>query len=280
MAEATSSMTSVKSKQDKEERPAVFNYLKLIDNHLCMTMREHFEDVLRKIHFYIKIQPKKISIRQQNVKTLLLLDPRRLEHLKEMGRDQVMTKMFLLENYLEEMRKSPSELVDMVQSNQGEFSLTKQETINESLSGLNKLVNNFNNMSVHEQLHFKHQLISPTAVRHPPSLRLFLYFKRPVMFDRLESTAFDDWANLSWHVSGHQHLTDGFDLRFRQINVPENEEADSGVIILDGNTFMIHFLLPEETYKFSIGRTNVSNTVYDEWRDVFTLTTRAPVEVL
>ncbi|XP_040195398.1 fibronectin type III domain-containing protein 11-like [Rana temporaria] len=285
--------------QKKTEHPAVLHYHKFIDRQLCTTMLEHFEDrldLLRKSHFYIKIQPKKISIRRQNIKTLLLLDPRRLEHLKEMGRDQVMIKMFLLENYLEEMRKSCSELVDMLQSNQGEFSLTKQETINESLSGLlscifggtaplfnpfgrmftaikkkKKLVNDFKNMSVHDQLHFKHQLISPTEVRHHPSLRLFLNFKQPVMFDRVKSRAADDWANLSWQVSGRQHLTESFDLHFRQINTPPHVEADSGLINVDGNKFKIEFLLPQETYEFTIRRTKESHTVHDEWCDVLTL---------
>ncbi|XP_040186657.1 fibronectin type III domain-containing protein 11-like [Rana temporaria] len=276
------SVTSVNTEQDEGERlAAVFNYqkayLKLIDDHLCMATLKDFEDrldLLRKSNFFITILPKKTFTGLEYVKTELLLHPQRYKHMKEMGTDQTKMQLFLLEKYLEEMKERRSELVEMVQANEGEFSLTKQQTLNQDLSGLGKLVNDFQNMSVRGPLHIKHQLIVTTTFHHLPSLKLFLNTKRPVTFHRSESMAFDNWTFLSWHVSGHRLLTDSFEVHFQQLNLQSNEEAHSGVYTVEGNTLNIDNLLPEKTYQFSIRRTKTCNQVYDEWCDIITLSTR------
>ncbi|XP_077316550.1 fibronectin type III domain-containing protein 11-like [Lithobates pipiens] len=272
MAEATSNndMTAVTTCRKA--------YLKLIDDHLCMATLKDLEDwldLLRKSYFFISILPPKTLVGPEYVNTMLLVDPQRYKHIKEMGTDQTKLQLFLLQKYLEEMKKSRTELVEMVQSNEGEFSLTKQETLNQYLSELKKNINEFRNILVPGPLCIKHQLISSTADHHLPSLRLFLKTKGPVIFDRFGSAAFDNWAHLSWHVSGLRNLTDSFELRFQQINVPENEVAHSGEFIVENHTFKIHILLPDKTYEFSIKRTKASNLVYDEWHDVITLSTRA-----
>ncbi|XP_073463468.1 fibronectin type III domain-containing protein 11-like [Aquarana catesbeiana] len=291
MAEATSnndtssSVISVETEQDEGEPPAVFNCrkacLKLIDDHLCVATLKDLEgwlDLLRKSSFFISILPPKTLVGPEYINTMLLVDPQRYKHIKEMGTDQTKLQLFLLQKYLEEMKKSRTELVEMVQSNEGEFSLTKQETFSQYLSELKQIVNDFRNMLVPGPLHIKHQLISSTAARHLPFLRLFLKTKGPVIFDRFGSAAFDNWAHLSWHVSGQRHLTDSFELRFQQINVPANEVAHSGEFIVEDSTFKIYILLPDKTYEFSIQRTKASNLVYDEWHDVITLSTRASWE--
>ncbi|XP_040186684.1 fibronectin type III domain-containing protein 11 [Rana temporaria] len=282
--DTSSSVTSVNTEEDIEERPAVSNcreaYLRLIDDHMSMDTLGNFEhrlELLRKSSFFIDIVPKKILFGLQyvqNISTMLLLDPARFKQMKEIGREQTVMQLFLLEKYLEELKRSRAELVEMVPSNDREFSLTKQGTLDQNVSGLKDLVDNFKYMLVSGPLYIKNKLISPTTFHHLPSLRMFLNTKGPVMFDRSESMAFDNWTFLSWHVSGHRLLTDSFEVHFQQLNLQSNEEAHSGVHTVEGNTLHIDNLLPEKTYQFSIRRTKTCNQVYDEWCDIITLITR------
>ncbi|XP_077316552.1 fibronectin type III domain-containing protein 11-like [Lithobates pipiens] len=280
----SSSVTTVKTEQDEEEPPAVSRfrktYLKLIDDHMSMATLRYFEDrleLLRKSSFFIIIVPKKVLFGLQYVQTIstmLLLDPERFRRMKEIGTDQTVMQLFLLEKYLEELKKSRAELVEMVPSNDREFSLTKQETLYQHVSGLKGLLDNFKYLLVSGPLYIKHQLISPTRFHHLPSLRMFLNTKGPVMFDRLESMAVENWAFLSWHVSGQRLLTDdSFEVRFQQLKVQSSEVAHSGVYTVEDNTLNIDNLLPQKTYMFSIRRTKTCKLVYDEWCDVITLST-------
>lgn len=282
--DTSSSVTSVNTEQDKEERPVVSNcrktYLRLIDDHMSMyTLRnfEHRLKLLRKSYFFIDIVPKKILFGLQyvqNISTMLLLDPARFKQMKEIGRDQTVMQLFLLEKYLEELKRSRAEVVEMVPSNDQEFSLTKQRTLHKNVSGLKDLVDNFKYMLVPGPLYIKNKLISPATFHHLPPLRMFLNTKGPVMFDRSKSMAFDNWTFLSWHVSGHRLLTDSFEVHFQQLNVQSNEEAHSGLYTVEGNMLNIDNLLPGKTYQFSIRRPKTCNLVYDEWCDIITLNTR------
>ncbi|XP_073462474.1 fibronectin type III domain-containing protein 11-like [Aquarana catesbeiana] len=280
----SSSVTSVKTERDEEEPPAVSkfrkSYLKRINDHMSKATLRSFRDrleLLRKSSFFIIIVPKKVLFGLQYVQTttMLRLDPERFKRMKELGADQAVMQLLLLEKYLEELKRIKAELVETVPSNDNEFTLTKQESLFKCVWELKGFLNNFKYMLLYGPLYIKHQLISPATLRHLPSLRMFLSTKGPVTFDRSESMAFDHWAFLSWHVSGKRLLTgDSFEVSFQQLNVQPNEVAHSGMYTVKDNALNIDNLLPEKTYKFSIRRTKTCNLVYDKWCDAITLSTR------
>ncbi|XP_018411886.1 PREDICTED: uncharacterized protein C20orf195 homolog [Nanorana parkeri] len=290
MAQATSksdlsaATTSVKIQLDEGELTAGFSFKEAIAEFLNKNLNKDalksFEarvEILRKSSFFITIQPKKILLSQQNtmhyVNIFQVVDPQRFQRMKTIGTNQTKIQLFILQEYLEQLKNCQRELVELVQSKNGEFSLAIQKDPVQYLSELSELLNNFKNMLTPGPLHLKHQLIPHVPVRQIPPLRLILKTKGPVTFDRKVATAFDNWAFLSWHVCGQRHLTDSYELCFQQLNVPSNEVAHSGIHIISSNTFKIYNLLPEKLYEFSIRRTEAFNLVYDEWRDVITLST-------
>lgn len=290
MAQATSksdlwgTTASLKTQQDEGELPAVFNFKdamsEFLNKNLNKDALKSFEarvEILRKSSFFITILPKKILLNQHNtvhyVNIFQVVDPQRFHRMKKIGTNQTKIQLFLLQEYLEQLKNCQRELVELVQSNNGELLLSNRKDPVQYLSELSELLNNFKNMLTPGPLHLKHQLIPHVPVRQVPPLRLILKTKGPVTFDRKVATAFDNWAFLSWHVCGQRHLTDSYELCFRQLNVPSNEVAHSGVHIISSNTFKIYNLLPGNLYEFSIRRIEAFNLVYDEWRDVITLST-------
>ncbi|XP_072270421.1 fibronectin type III domain-containing protein 11 [Pyxicephalus adspersus] len=273
------SMTCVK-RQDEGESLAIFKdkqaFLKILNKKLSKGILENLETQLEQLKnssFFISVLPKEIVVGQQNISIFRLLDPKRLESMKKMSADLTKIQLCLLQEYLEQLKKNRRELVELVQLNNRDFSLKKHKAPIQYVSEISELLYNFKNMLEPGQLHIKHRLMPHAAVSYVPPLTLLLRNKGPVIFDQEESTAYDNWAFLSWHVSGQRHLTDSYELCFQQIDVPTHKVPHSGVYIVTHSTFKICNLLLEKTYKFSIRRVKACNLVYDEWYDVITMST-------
>ncbi|KAM5135812.1 fibronectin type III domain-containing protein 11 [Mantella aurantiaca] len=271
--------TSVKTERDDALFYSPKYILKFINKNLNPIALKDFEtrvELLGKSSFFITILPKQIFWGQnymQPIDTFQLLDLQRFQRVKKTGRDQTRMQLFLLQEYLKQLKKRRNEVLELIEAKNRESNVIEQDNMFRYVLELRELLDNLRTMLVPGPLHIKYQLIPCAAVFRFSPLQLFLNTKGPVMFNRVESTAFYNWAFLSWCVSGQQSLNDSFELCFLQLNVPSNEMAHNGVHTVTDNTFQVNDLLPEKTYEFSIRRTKACNVVYDEWCDVITLIT-------
>lgn len=143
------------------------------------------------------------------------------------------------------------------------------------LADLSAVMDSFLAMMVPGRLHVKHRLVSDIGATKIPHIRLMLSTKMPVMFDRKESVAHQDWVSLRWFVTIQQAVPEQFELRYKLLDPRTQQECmQCGIIPVAACAFDIRNLLPNRAYKFTVKRAESYTLVYEPWRDSLTLHTR------
>ncbi|KAG8131556.1 putative Fibronectin type III domain-containing protein [Naja naja] len=185
-------------------------------------LRRHHKriELLKKCSYYLEILPKHLALGDQNHLMLpttmfQLIDPWRFQRMKKVGTIQTKIQLLLLSDLLEELERGREELVHLLETYDMMTFLSRWDTVKQNLSKLSEQMDYFLAMLVPGRLYIKHRLVSDVGITKIPHIRLVLSTKMPVMFDRRESAAHEDWVSLKWLITSQQSQLDQFELQFR-----------------------------------------------------------------
>lgn len=263
-----------------ERKNMVLEFLRS-DLNLHLLKRHHRRiELLRKCSYYIEILPKHLALGDQNHLMLpttmfQLIDPWRFQRMKKVGTIQTKIQLLLLSELLEQLERGREELVQFLETYDMMTFLSRWDIIRQRLSDLSEQMDNFLAMLVPGRLYVKHRLVSEVGVTKIPHIKLVLVTKMPVIFDRKESVAHEDWVNLKWFVSTQQPQLEQYELHFKLLEprVPQ-EKIHCGVMAVASDTCEIHNLLSDRLYRFTIKRAETYTLVYEQWRDSISLKTK------
>ncbi|NXI63095.1 FND11 protein, partial [Anseranas semipalmata] len=258
--------------------------LQFLQSDLSLHLLDHHQkkvELLKKCYYYIEVLPAQVILRDQNhmmvhTDILQIIDPWRFQRMKKVGRTQTEIQLLLLTDLLEQLQQGREELTCYVDKCDMVTFLSKWDSIMQRLSDLSKLMNTFLSMQVPGKLHVKHRLVSHADVKgtRVPNVKLFLTTKMPVMFDRKESVAHKNWANLKWFTENQESPFEQYELHFRLLkHGTQMEVGQSGIMAVISNTCVVQGLLPDRSYEFTIRRAETYTLVYETWRDTITLKT-------
>ena len=160
-------------------------------------------ELLKKCSYYIEILPKHLALGDQNPLVLpttmfQLIDPWKFQRMKKVGAAQTKIQLLLLGDLLEQLDHGRSELDALLESPDPRPFLAGWGLVEQRLADLSAVMDSFLAMMVPGRLHVKHRLVSDIGATKIPHIRLMLSTKMPVVFDRKESVAHQDWVSLRW----------------------------------------------------------------------------------
>ncbi|XP_063153148.1 fibronectin type III domain-containing protein 11 [Candoia aspera] len=245
-------------------------------------LRRHHKRIglLKKCSFYLEILPKHLALGDQNHLMLpttmfQLIDPWRFQRMKRVGTVQTKIQLLLLSDLLEGLERGREELVHLLETYDMMTFLSRWDMVKQRLSKLSEQMDSFLSMLVPGRLYVKHRLVSDVGITKIPHIRLVLSTKMPVMFDRRESVAHEDWVSLKWLVTSQQSLLEQYELQFKLLEprTPQ-ERVHCGIMPVTSNTCEIHNLLSDRLYRFTIKRAETYTLVYEQWHDSILLKTK------
>ncbi|XP_076973571.1 fibronectin type III domain-containing protein 11 [Tamandua tetradactyla] len=237
-------------------------------------------ELLQKCSYYIEILPKHLALGDQNPlvlpsSLLQLIDPWKFQRMKKLGTAQTQIQLLLLSDLLEQLDRGRAQLDALLESPDPWPFLAGWGRVEQQLADLSGVMDSFLAMMVPGRLHIKHRLVSDVGATKIPHIRLMLSTKMPVVFDRKESVAHQDWVSLRWFVTIQPATPEQFELRFKLLDPRTQQEcAQRGSIPVATCSFNIRNLLPHRAYKFTIKRAESYMLVYEPWRDSLTLHTK------
>nr|XP_019609047.1 PREDICTED: fibronectin type III domain-containing protein 11 [Rhinolophus sinicus]XP_019609048.1 PREDICTED: fibronectin type III domain-containing protein 11 [Rhinolophus sinicus] len=237
-------------------------------------------ELLRRCSYHVEILPKHLALGDQNPPLLphtifQLVDPCKFQRMKKVGAAQARIQLLLLGDLLEQLDRGRAALDALLESPDPRPFLAGWAVVEQRLTDLSAVMDNFLAMMVPGRLHIKHRLVSDIGATKLPHIRLLLSTKMPVMFDRKESVAHQDWATLRWFVTIQPAAPEQFELRFKLLDPRTQQEClQRGIVPVATCTFEIHHLLPDRVYKFTVKRAESYTLVYEPWQDSLTLHTR------
>ncbi|XP_008535523.2 fibronectin type III domain-containing protein 11 isoform X1 [Equus przewalskii] len=263
-----------------EHRNALREFLSsALSPHLLKRHHARME-LLKKCSYYIEILPKHLALGDQNPLVLpstmfQLIDPWKFQRMKKVGTAQTKIQLLLLGDLLEQLDCGRAELDALLESPDPRPFLAGWGLVGQRLAELSAVMDSFLAMMVPGRLHIKHRLVSDVGATKIPHIRLMLSTKMPVMFDRKESVAHQDWVSLRWFVTVQPAAPEQFELRFKLLDPRTQQECTQcGIIPVAACTFDIRNLLPNRSYKFTVKRAESYTLVHEPWRDSLTLETR------
>ncbi|XP_074867459.1 fibronectin type III domain-containing protein 11 [Carettochelys insculpta] len=237
-------------------------------------------ELLKKCSYYIEILPKHLALGDQNHLMLpttmfQLIDPWRFQRMKKVGTIQTKIQLLLLTDLLEQLEQGREELVHFLENYDMVTFLARWDLVKQKLSSLSELMDNFLAMLVPGRLYVKHRLVSDVGATKIPHIRLVLSTRMPVIFDRKESVAHEDWVSLRWFITCPQSQPEHYELRFKLLEPQtQQERIQCGIMPVTSNTCEIRNLLSDSSYRFTIKRAETYMLVYEQWRDSITLKTK------
>ncbi|KAM8945765.1 fibronectin type III domain-containing protein 11 [Pelodytes ibericus] len=267
-------------KMAQERRNVVLEFLNLKLSESVLRRHLTRVELLRKCSFYIEILPRHLAVGDQDhlmlpASMLQLIDPWKFQRMKKIGTTQTKIQLLLLNEYLEQLQEGRQALIEIIQTYDTSSYLSKWEVVIHRLSELSSILDSFFSIVIPGQLHIKHHLVSNLGTTKIPFIRLVLRIKTPVVFDRLDSVAHEDWVSLKWHSLGKQGQPEKYELCFKLQNLTSAQElTHRGSVNISTNSCEIHQLLQDRLYEFSVHRTETSTLVYEAWRDTIMLRTR------
>ncbi|XP_013808663.2 fibronectin type III domain-containing protein 11 [Apteryx mantelli] len=262
-----------------ERRSIVLAFLRTnLSLHLLKCHQKRIE-LLKKSSFYIEILPKHLALGGQNHLMLptamfQLIDPWRFQRMKKVGTTQTKIQFLLLTDLLEQLERGREELVYYLETCDVVTFLSRWDLIKQRLSNLSELMDSFLDMLVPGKLYVKHHLVPDVRATKVPHIGLVLSTKMPVVFDRKESVAHEDWATLKWFSTSQQSQHEQYELCFRLLeHGMQKEKGHCGILTVTSNTCKIQNLLCDRAYKFTIRRAETYSLVYEQWHDSITLKT-------
>ncbi|XP_004586191.2 fibronectin type III domain-containing protein 11 [Ochotona princeps] len=245
-------------------------------------LRRHHARVqlLRKCSYHLEVLPKHLALGDQNPlllpsAMLQLIDPWKFQRMKKVGTAQTKIQLLLLGHLLEQLDQGRALLNGLLESPDPRPFLAGWMLVEQRLADLSATMDSFLAIMVPGRLHIKHRLVSDVGATKIPHIRLMLSTKTPVIFDRKESVAHQDWASLRWFVTVQSATPEQFELHFKLLEprTPQ-ERMQCGVIPVAACAFDVCNLLPDRTYRFTIKRAESYTLVYEPWRDSLLLHTK------
>ncbi|KAM4608049.1 fibronectin type III domain-containing protein 11 [Discoglossus pictus] len=267
-------------KMAQERKNIVMDFLNIDLSSALLKRHQTRVELLRKCSYYIEILPRHLALGDQNhlmlpITMFQLIDPWKFQRMKKVGTSQTKIQLILLADLLEQLHRGRAALVGMVQSYGTSSFLYKWEVVSHRLSELTSLLDNFLSLLVPGRLYIKHRLVSDIGATKIPLIRLVLRTKTPVVFDRRESRAHEDWVSLKWHSLGQQNQPEKYELCFKLHDQKMAQDAShGGTLSVSANSFEIRNLLRDRLYEFSVRRAETYTLVYEAWRDTITLQTQ------
>ncbi|KAM4650132.1 fibronectin type III domain-containing protein 11 [Amazona ochrocephala] len=234
---------------------------------------------LKRCSFYLNIEPKYVNVRDQNhvlhrTEVLQLIDQQRLQRMRKMGKAQTQIQLLLLTELLEQLQQGREELNFCVEVCDMETFFSQWDRIRQKLSKLTGFMETLLSLEFPGKICVKHSLVSHADLTGTrlPSIRLSLYTKMPVVFDRSESFALQNWARLKWVTGNQESHLEQCELSLKlltvglEIGVNRTRQVSSSSCIVPD-------LKPGRSYEFTIRRSPEQTLVFDEWHDTIVLTT-------
>lgn len=237
-------------------------------------------ELLRKCSYHVEILPKHLALGDQNPLVLpstvfQLIDPWKFQRMKKVGTAQTKIQLLLLGDLLEQLDRGRAELDALLESPDPRPFLAGWALVERRRADLSAVMDSFLALMVPGRLHIKHRLVSDVGATKIPHIRLMLSTKMPVMFDRKESVAHQDWVTLRWFVTVQPAVPEQFELRFKLLDPrTQQEHLQRGLVPVAACSFEVHNLLPNRVYKFTVRRAESYTLVYEPWQDSLTLQTR------
>lgn len=263
-----------------ERKNVVLEFLHTdLSRHLLRRHHKRIE-LLKKCSYYLEILPKRLALGDQNhlmlpTSMFQMIDPWRFQRMKKVGTIQTKIQLLLLSDLLEELERGREELVQLLENCDMMTFLSRWDKVRQKLSRLSEQMDYFLAMLVPGRLYIKHRLVSDVGITKIPHIRLVLSTKVPVMFDRRESVAHEDWVSLKWLVTSQQSQLDQFELQFRLLEPRSPQErVQCGIMPVTSHTCEIHNLLPDCLYRFTVRRAETYTLVYEQWHDSLLLKTK------
>ncbi|KFP37455.1 Uncharacterized protein C20orf195, partial [Chlamydotis macqueenii] len=239
-------------------------------------------ELLKKCYFYLEIEPKHMNMRDRNHVTLRtdifqLVDSYQFQRMKKVGKTQTEIQLTLLTELLEQLLQGREELSCYVETYDMITFLSQWDLIMQRLSKLSEFAETFLSLQVPGKLYIKHHLVSHADLRGSrlPNITLSLRAKMPLIFDRNESFAHQNWAKLKWFTENQESHLEHCDLYIKLLtNRSQAEMGHSRIQEVASNTCVVQNLLPDRSYEFTIRRSDTPTLVFGRWHDSITLTTK------
>ncbi|NXJ08920.1 FND11 protein, partial [Odontophorus gujanensis] len=240
-------------------------------------------ELLKKSCYYIEVQPSFLILRDESFLAIptnifQVIDPWKFQKVKKLGRYQAEIQLQLLTHLLEQLQQGREELVSYVEHCDMVTFLSKWDSILQRISDLSKAMNNLLYLQAKKRLYTKHRLVSCVAIGSSkvPDIRLSLRAKMPVTFDHKESFAHKNLAHLKWVTENQESPHEQYELHFKLLtHGTQAGFGHRGFVTCSTTTYVVHNLLPDQSYEFMIRRVETFTLVYEPWQDTITLTTKA-----
>ncbi|KFP62005.1 Uncharacterized protein C20orf195, partial [Cariama cristata] len=262
-----------------ERRSLVLQFLR---SSLSLHQLQHYQnkaDLLKKCCFYLGVEPKYMNVTDENhvmhrTDILQLIDPCKLQRMKELGKKQTEIQLSLLTELLEQLERGRAELSHYVETWDMATFLSQWHLITQRLSELSELSKTVISLQVPGELYVQQSLVSHALLRGTrlPNIRLSLYTKMPLIFNRNKSFAYKDWVRLQWFTNNKEPHFEQYELHCKLltdgVGYSRIQEVTSNICIVQG-------LQPGRSYQFTIRRSYTRTFVFANWHDSIILKTQA-----
>ncbi|XP_010145273.1 PREDICTED: uncharacterized protein C20orf195 homolog [Eurypyga helias] len=266
-----------------ERKRIVMQFLRY---HLSLQNLQHHwnkVELLKKCCFYLKVEPKHVNVRDQNhvmhrTDIFQLIDSWKFLKLKRLGKNQTEIHLTLSTELLEQLEQGREELSFYVKNCDMITFLSHWDVIIQRLSMLSEYMETLLSLEVPGKLFVKHDLVSHTDLRGArlPNIKLSLYTKMPLIFDRKESFAHKYWANLKWFSKSQESHLELYELHLKLLtNESQAEMGYRRTQHVTSNTCVVRALQPGCSYKFTIRRLTTPTLVLENWHDSIILKTKS-----
>ncbi|KAM6404465.1 fibronectin type III domain-containing protein 11 [Rhynochetos jubatus] len=266
-----------------ERRRIVLQFLRF--NLSLQNLQHHWNKVelLKKCYFYLEIEPKHVNVTDQNhtmrrTDIFQLIDPWKFLKLKRLGKTQTETQLTLSTELLEQLEQGREELSYYIETCDVITFLSRWDLIIQRLSKLSKYMETLRSLEVPGKLFVKHHLVSHRDLRGArlPNIKLSLYTKMPLIFDRKESFAHKYWAKLKWFTENQESHLEQYELHLKLLtNGSQAEMGHCRIQQVTSNTCVVQALQPGRSYEFTIRRSTTHTLVFENWHDSIILKTKS-----
>ncbi|XP_051658914.1 fibronectin type III domain-containing protein 11 isoform X1 [Manacus candei] len=252
-------------------------------------LRYHWNrlNLLKKCYFYLKIEPRHLCVRDPNnmmicADILQIANPCQLQKIKKIGKNQTEIQLALLTGLLEQLDRGRKELSHYVETCDMATFLSQWDLTIKKVLKLSVLFSKLIALEEPRKLHVKHSLVSQVILGGAvhPHISLSLYTKKPPIFDRRESFASQNWAQLKWINENQESHLERWQLEIKLMtDDSQTEPGYSRIQEVISNPCVIHHLQPGRSYEFRVKRSDTHTLVYSQWHDRLVLQTKTvPVE--
>ncbi|XP_009071665.1 PREDICTED: uncharacterized protein C20orf195 homolog [Acanthisitta chloris] len=238
--------------------------------------------LLKKCYFYLKIEPRFIHMRDQNgviicTDILQIANPCQLQRIKKVAKNQTEIQLALLTELLEQLEQGREELSHYVETYDMATFLSQWDMTRKRVLKFSKLLDKLTALEEPGKLYVKHVLLSQIHLRGAlnPDISLSLYAKKPPIFDRSESFAYKNWAQLKWITDNQESHLEQWQVEVKLVTDDSQEEPGYGQIQeVICNPCVINHLQPGRSYEFKVKRCDTNTLVYTQWHDSIILKTK------